>query len=219
VRKQVVEPVIGQIKQARGIRRFSFRGLAKVMAEWKLICATHNMLKLFRSRLRLQTAKALARAFPAAQNDRQEPSDGFGGIYTAVPRVRLESRQQQLGNCPTDCILQPQGGKFTPTGSWIDHANPRAGVSARTRIVRRVAIAEAEADDKPTAGWKLAPRCSCCAQDPRGGIFRKVAASEAGWGASCGAGAPPHIPFRGSAGREGVASRPGRFQHGRAGAL
>jgi hypothetical protein len=26
------------------------------MAEWKLICATHNMLKLFRSRLRLQTA-------------------------------------------------------------------------------------------------------------------------------------------------------------------
>jgi hypothetical protein len=33
-----VEPVIGQIKQARGIRRFSFRGLARVMAEWKLIC-------------------------------------------------------------------------------------------------------------------------------------------------------------------------------------
>jgi transposase len=56
VRREVVEPVIGQIKQARGIRRFSFRGLAKVMAEWKLICATHNVLKLFRSRLRLQTA-------------------------------------------------------------------------------------------------------------------------------------------------------------------
>jgi hypothetical protein len=38
VRRQVVEPVIGQIKQARGIRRFTFCGLAKVMAEWMLIC-------------------------------------------------------------------------------------------------------------------------------------------------------------------------------------
>lgn len=48
-RKETVEPVFGQIKEARGIRRFLFRGLGSVQAEWSLICATHNLLKLFRS--------------------------------------------------------------------------------------------------------------------------------------------------------------------------
>jgi transposase len=48
-RKQVVEPVFGQIKQARGLRGFLLRGLDKVTAEWDLICATHNLLKLFRA--------------------------------------------------------------------------------------------------------------------------------------------------------------------------
>ena len=48
-RKAVVEPVFGQIKEPRGFRRFLLRGLAKVTAEWKLICATHNLLKLYRS--------------------------------------------------------------------------------------------------------------------------------------------------------------------------
>lgn len=47
-RKQLVEPVFGQIKEARGIRRFLLRGLEQVQAEWKLICATHNLLKLWR---------------------------------------------------------------------------------------------------------------------------------------------------------------------------
>jgi transposase len=48
-RKQIVEPVFGQIKEVRGFRRFSLRGLANVAAEWDLICLTHNILKLFRS--------------------------------------------------------------------------------------------------------------------------------------------------------------------------
>jgi transposase len=48
LRKAIVEPVFGQIKDARGFRRFSFRGLSKVQAEWLLICLTHNLLKLFR---------------------------------------------------------------------------------------------------------------------------------------------------------------------------
>jgi len=50
LRKTVVEPVLGQIKHARGIRRFLLRGLDQVSAEWKLICAGHNLLKLFRRR-------------------------------------------------------------------------------------------------------------------------------------------------------------------------
>ena len=49
MRKAVVEPVFGQIKEQRGFRRFLLRGLANVTAEWKLVCTTHNLLKLFRS--------------------------------------------------------------------------------------------------------------------------------------------------------------------------
>jgi transposase len=48
-RKHIVEPVFGQIKSARGIRRFLLRGLRKVSAEWQLICLTHNLLKIWRS--------------------------------------------------------------------------------------------------------------------------------------------------------------------------
>jgi transposase len=46
-RKESVEPVFGQIKEARGIRAFLLRGLEKVKAEWYLICLTHNILKLW----------------------------------------------------------------------------------------------------------------------------------------------------------------------------
>jgi transposase len=52
-RKATVEPVFGQIKEARNIRRFRLRSLKKVTCEWKLICATHNLLKLFRHRIAL----------------------------------------------------------------------------------------------------------------------------------------------------------------------
>jgi len=48
MRKAIVEPVFGQIKEWRGFRRFLLRGLRNVRAEWKLICLTHNLLKLFR---------------------------------------------------------------------------------------------------------------------------------------------------------------------------
>jgi len=47
-RKESVEPVFGQIKENRGIRAFLLRGLEAVQGEWKLICLTHNLLKLWR---------------------------------------------------------------------------------------------------------------------------------------------------------------------------
>jgi transposase len=46
-RKAIVEPVFGQIKQARGFRRFSLRGLKKVRSEWAIVCLGHNILKLY----------------------------------------------------------------------------------------------------------------------------------------------------------------------------
>ena len=47
-RKVIVEPVFGQIKEARGFRRFLLRGLANIRAEWCLVCLTHNLLKIWR---------------------------------------------------------------------------------------------------------------------------------------------------------------------------
>jgi len=49
LRKQVVEPVFGQIKQARGFRQFLLRGIEKVKAEWAMICTAHNLQKLART--------------------------------------------------------------------------------------------------------------------------------------------------------------------------
>jgi transposase len=46
-RKAIVEPVFGQIKQARGFRQFLLRGVQKVRAEWALVCLTHNILKCY----------------------------------------------------------------------------------------------------------------------------------------------------------------------------
>jgi len=49
LRSQMVEPVFGQIKSARGCDTFMRRGLGAAQSEWRLICATHNLLKLFRN--------------------------------------------------------------------------------------------------------------------------------------------------------------------------
>jgi transposase len=52
LRKQTVEPVFGQIKQARGFRQFLLRGKEKTGGEWSLICTVHNLLKLAARRFR-----------------------------------------------------------------------------------------------------------------------------------------------------------------------
>ncbi len=48
-RKEISEPIFGQIKHVRGFRQFLLRGVDKVCGEWDLICLGHNVLKLFRS--------------------------------------------------------------------------------------------------------------------------------------------------------------------------
>jgi hypothetical protein len=47
-RRETVEPVFGQIKEQQGTRRFLRRGRRACNAEWKLLCGTHNLLKLWR---------------------------------------------------------------------------------------------------------------------------------------------------------------------------
>jgi transposase len=48
-RKGMIEPVFGQVKQVLGFRQFSLRGLASMRGEWRLVCAVHNLLKLWRA--------------------------------------------------------------------------------------------------------------------------------------------------------------------------
>src|SRR6516165_316229 len=62
LRKQLPEPVFGQIKQARGFRQFLLRNFEKVRAEWALVCTAHNLLKLANSRI---LSAALQSALPA----------------------------------------------------------------------------------------------------------------------------------------------------------
>ena len=47
-RTVIVEPVCGQSKEARGFRRFLLRGLQKIRGEWRLVCLTHTLLKIWR---------------------------------------------------------------------------------------------------------------------------------------------------------------------------
>ena len=49
LRSQTIEPVFGQIKTARGMDCFQRRGVTACDSEWSVICATHNLLKLWRS--------------------------------------------------------------------------------------------------------------------------------------------------------------------------
>lgn len=48
LRKQIVEPTFGQVKEARGFRRFLLRGLGNVRHEWAVVCTAHNLVKLAR---------------------------------------------------------------------------------------------------------------------------------------------------------------------------
>jgi hypothetical protein len=49
LRKYVVEPVFGQIKECLGFRRFLLRGIENVTSEWSLVCTAHNLRKLLRA--------------------------------------------------------------------------------------------------------------------------------------------------------------------------
>ena len=59
-RKTIVEPVFGQTKEGRGLRRFLLRGLEKVNGEWLLWGATHNLNKLWRYLKRQHQQEAMA---------------------------------------------------------------------------------------------------------------------------------------------------------------
>jgi hypothetical protein len=55
-RQHMIEPVFADTKFNRGFRRFHRRGLAACRAEWRLIAATHNLLKLYRTGIPVHAA-------------------------------------------------------------------------------------------------------------------------------------------------------------------
>ena len=73
-RKTIVETVFGQIKQGRGIREFRLRGFEKMKAEWKLICLTHNLLKLYRHDWRPKRATGKSGSPAETKNGQESPS-------------------------------------------------------------------------------------------------------------------------------------------------
>jgi transposase len=56
-RRETVEPTFGQIKEHQGVRRFLRRGMRACQAEWKLLCGTHNLLKLWRHTVTQRAAR------------------------------------------------------------------------------------------------------------------------------------------------------------------
>jgi hypothetical protein len=70
LRKQLLEPVFGQIKQARGFRQFLLRSFEKVRAEWALVCTAHNLLKLANSRILSVAPKSALPAGRTGENGR-----------------------------------------------------------------------------------------------------------------------------------------------------
>jgi DDE family transposase len=92
LRRCTVEPVFGQIKSARRLDRFSFRGLEKVKAEWQMFCLTHNLLKLYRARI--------------------APLPCWSGICIAGPVQQSRFSSQVLGTS------RSRSDMFFPTGSW-----------------------------------------------------------------------------------------------------
>lgn len=103
-RKAVVEPVFGQIKEARGFRRFSFRGLGPVEAEWQLVCLTHNLLKLFRAHA--GPTRPPGRSAPRAQGAQERRER----IWASLPQDNRNIGPAQTGPArwrPTRLSLHP----------------------------------------------------------------------------------------------------------------
>lgn len=111
MRKAVVEPVFGQIKEQQGLRGVSMRGLEKAAAEWQIICLTHNLLKLFQARTAFATQSKRIRtrsnSCGLAQARRNSGSlSWFEAGYREVRRL-----------CSAAADIVTGGLSFIPTGS------------------------------------------------------------------------------------------------------
>jgi hypothetical protein len=104
LRKETVEPVFGQLKEGRGLRRFRMRGLRKVRGEWALWCLTHNLRKLA-GVLRDQRIAARAAHTAADSCARICLWAGLQAARSAFLRLGTLTRHRHLlGSAPTPLI-------------------------------------------------------------------------------------------------------------------
>ena len=146
-RKAIVEPVFGQIKEERRFRRFAFGGLTKVSAEGALVCLTHNLLKLWRAKLRLFTGSC-------------DASDSFASHRTPdlfrcqqlPPRTEPSVRQRSspLPNLARHCtLLRRYSDRLLAEGSARE--TRRAGYSFPSKTIGPVGLGTPPAGSIVTA--------------------------------------------------------------------
>jgi len=114
LRKAIIEPVFGRIKEARGIRRFRLRGLEPAACEWKLICGMHNLLKLYRHRHPSPQTNRVRRASSLSPRCCIRPAKGLSPWPTLV-RTALGIRG------PSGTILQLSWSGRRPLGAGQSH--------------------------------------------------------------------------------------------------
>jgi len=112
LRKQLPEPVFGQIKQARGFRQFLLRNVEKVAAEWGLVCLAHNILKLAQGRIPSP---------PPSQRDKPRQSRTRNEEWPEIfPPPRFKSHHPALS-------------RHAPSGARCDLAGRAEGYAGRRR--------------------------------------------------------------------------------------
>ena len=124
LRKQLPEPVFGQIKQARGFRQFLLRGVEKVAAEWGLVCLAHNILKL--ARRPTPPWPDRAKLMPVGKTQRDDPWPCARPQISAMPIKQTD-----------------------PMGRWIATSSGR--VRLRTPTLETSMPTVADRHDAPTA--------------------------------------------------------------------
>ena len=120
-RKTIVEPVFGQIKQARGIREFRLRGFEKTKAEWKLICLTHNLLKLYRHQWLPERTNGKPTSPGERKIGRKSSQKTSCGLQTRWTGRMGSQFQENGGHCHRPRTMHWRGWRFPvrfiPTGS------------------------------------------------------------------------------------------------------
>jgi hypothetical protein len=111
MRKAVVEPVFGQIKEQQGLRGVSMRGLEKSAAEWQIICLTHNLLKLFQAQT--ASAKQSKRTRTRSNSCGLAHACRNSGFFGSVAALYWDAREL----CSAAFYIVTGGLDFIPTGS------------------------------------------------------------------------------------------------------
>lgn len=103
MRMQTVEPVVGQIKVARGVRRFRLGGLENASAEWKLICDTRNQPRL-RRRRRNQTRPNARETPPPTHFRASSGPDAISNPHEATAAARTRPHDRKAHTLSRRCI-------------------------------------------------------------------------------------------------------------------